>query len=391
MTRGLKRLKGAYICYVTVFFFSYFAMSAFSSVLSVYLTGIGRSASEMSLIVSASGLFSFLTVPVTGYLCDRTGRPKRISGILLLLLAGCALIFGGCRRVWALFVLNGLIMSFTNSVMPVSERLAGACRFRYGTLRVWGTFGYAAGAQAAGLLIGNLPGMALFAVVAVAALLAALGYWGVEDPLPEKPPEEDQTESRARLSSLITQPQFLLYLLVAFLFSGASGVNMNFAPLLLRELGISTGAVGTVLFFSTLVEIPLVVFSNRFMDRFSGKTLLLAAFGIGLVQYVCYAFAPAAGAVIAAMVLLKAISSTLFMMLILKIVRNLIDPRLTTTGISVVNTVNSLGTIVMQNLSGPIADARGIRTVYLVLCVLLLLAAVLTLFLKVGNREKVFG
>lgn len=392
MSGWARRVKGRYGMYVLMFFAMYFALGAFTSVLSVYLTGTGKSAAQMSLIVSSGGLFSLAIVPVAGYLCDRLGKPRLISCIGMGLMGLTALLFAFTRQVWALFILNGLTLSLFNAVNPVSERLAGSSKYRYGILRVWGTLGYAAGAQAAGLLVEHLPGWVLFAAVAGAGFLSVLGFAGVDDPLPAKEvAENDKPDEKVRLSSLLTMPRFLLFLVIMFLFSGCSGVNMNYAPLLLDKLGVATGTVGTVLSLSTLVEIPLILFSNRFMDRFSGKTLLLATAGITLVQYLCYAFAPGPELVIAAMVLLKAIASTMFMMIILKIVGNLVDPRLVITGMSVVNTVNNLGSIVLQNVGGPLADARGVQAVYLLLAGIVALGAVLTLFLKVENRQKVFG
>ena len=51
-----RHYKGSYFCYILTFFFYFMAMALFSSVLSVYLTDIGKSAAEMSFIISASGL-----------------------------------------------------------------------------------------------------------------------------------------------------------------------------------------------------------------------------------------------------------------------------------------------------------------------------------------------
>ncbi len=392
MERLAHRFRGSYVSYIMIYFFSYFAMAAFSSVLSVYLTGVGKSDTEMSLIISSSGLFSFAMVPLVGYLCDRSGKPRLISGILLAGMGLMALVFSQCRQVWALFLLNGLIMSFLNSTMPVSERLASACRYRYGVLRVWGTFGYAAGAQAAGLAIQNAPPAALFSMVLVSALLAAAGFSGAEDPLLSKDAEEKaETEGRAKLSSFLTNSQFLLYLVISFLCAGCSGVNMTYAPMLLSEMGVPTGAVGTVLFFSTLVEIPVIVFSNKFMDRFSGKALLLLTFGIFILQYLFYGLAAQAWVVVAAMILLKAIASTLMMMIVLKIVRNLVNPKLTTTGLSIVNSINNLGTIILQNLGGIMADHTSISALYLAMAGAAALGLLLSLFLKVGNSETVFS
>lgn len=386
------RFKGSYLSYVLIYFFSYFAMASFVSVLSVYLTNIGKSGGEMSFIVSASGIFSFAMLPFTGYLCDRTGKSRFISGALLVAMGAMALIFSQCRQVWALFLLEGLLMACLNSAMPISERLAAATKFRYGVLRVWGTIGYAAGAQAAGLAIQHFPPIVLFALVFLSTVIAAIGFAGAEDPiLPAAPEQEREEKRRPPLSSFLKNPQFLLFLLIAFLFYASSGVNFNYAAYLLDTLGVPTGAVGTVLAVGTLVELPIILFSNKFMDRFSGKTLLLLACGMNVVQFLCYGLTRDPLTVVAVMILLKALAATLFMMLILKIVRNLVAPELTTTGISVVNSVTSLGTIIMQNVGGSILDSSNIHVLYLVLAGLTAAAMVLTLFLRVENREKVFG
>lgn len=387
-----RRYRGSYLSYLMIYFFSYFAMAAFSSVLSVYLTGEGKSATEMSFIVSAAGLFSFAMVPAVGYLCDRLGRPRQISAVLLAGMGILAVVFSFCRQVWALFLLNGLIMSFLNSIMPVSEQLASASKFRYGVLRVWGTLGYAAGAQAAGLAFQSFPPIVLFSLVFVSCLLASAGFLGAEDsPLPEAPSEDGESPEKAKLSSFLGNRYFLLYLVISFLCAGCSGANMTYAPMLLNEMGLPTGIVGTVLFFSTLVEIPIILFSNKFMDRFSGKSLLVLTFVIFIVQYLFYGLSGSVWVVVAAMVLLKAIASTLMMMIVLKMVRNIVSPGLTTTGLSVVNSINSLGTIAIQNLGGVVTDYAGLHVLYLGMAGMACLGLLLTLFLKVGNREKVFA
>lgn len=374
-----------------VFFFYYFCIAVFSSVLSVYLTDIGKSASEMSFIISSSGLFSFAVVPVAGYAVDRTGKPKLISAVLLLAAGALGLVFAVCRQVWALFLLNGLIMSLINSASPVCERMAGSCRFRYGSLRVWGTLGYAVGAQAAGLVLDLGAPLLIFVLLAVSVLLTVLGFWGtgkMDSPAREESPEEGE---KPKLSSLLRSPQFLLFLVIALLFQGCSGVNMTYVPVLLTTLGIPAGAVGTALFFSTLVEIPIILFSNKFMDRFSGKTLLLLSFGVIIAQFLLYGLSRSAWVTVAVMVLLKAVASTMFVMITLKVVRNVIGPQFTTTGLAVVNSANNLGIIVFQNLGGMVADRTDVFTVYLCMAALTGVGMVLTLFLKVRNDEKVFS
>ncbi len=383
------RCRGSYFSYVLVFFFYYFAMSVFSSVLSVYLTGIGKSASEMSFIVSSSGLFSFAVVPAAGYLSDRTGKPKLISCVLLLAAGGLGLIFAAGRSVWVLFLLNGFIMSFVNSVMPVCERMAAASRYRYGSLRVWGTLGYAAAAQCAGAALDLVSPSCLLVMLLIYVLLAVLGFLGT-DPIGEEPARETE-ESAPRLASLLKNSQYLLFLVVALLFSGCSGVNMTYAPILLTSLGVPAGAVGTVLLFSTLTEIPIILFSNKFMDRFSSKSLLLVDFGVIITQFLFYGFCRSAIPVVTAMILLKAIASTLFVMITLKVVRSLVDSRFTTTGLSVVNSVSNLGIIALQNGGGLLVDRTNVHVLYFLMAALTALGMALTLFLRADQGKKVFG
>ena len=88
-----RRYQGSYLSYVLAFFGYYFAMAVFTSVLSVYLTGLGKSASEMSFIVSASGIFSFFAVPLAGSLNDHTARPKLLSCGMLLGAGALGLVF----------------------------------------------------------------------------------------------------------------------------------------------------------------------------------------------------------------------------------------------------------------------------------------------------------
>ena len=385
----MKRYKNSYLSYVFLYIGYYLAFSLYSSVLAVYLTGIGKSDQEMSLILSAAGIFSFVVAPVTGYLNDRAGNPKLVTAVMLIAIGGLGLVFGACRGLGPLFILNGIVMSFVNSITPVCERIAGDCKYRYGVLRVWGTLGYAAGAQGAGLAIELLPGYALFVLVAAACGLCLLGLAGVE--MRPAQPGGQASGEKPQLSSLLESPQFFLFLAAAFLFSGCSGVNINYSPVLLGSLGIPTGAVGTVLFFSTLVEIPLILFSHKFMDRLSGKTLTAACFVLAIGQYLVYGLSRSPWTVVAIMVMIKAIASTLYMMLCLKMVRCLVPAGLTTTGLSVVAAVNNLAGIVMQNLGGWVTSASSIQTMYLCMAGLCGAGLVLTAFLKVRNDEKVFA
>ena len=392
----VRRFKGSYFSYVLVFFFFFFCMASFSSVLSVYLSGIGISYSNVGRIVSASGFFAMIMIPTTGYLSDRTRKPRLIGGIMLVCVGIFAMLFSQSRTVALLFLLNGLTMSFISAVQPLLERLSGASKYRYGILRVWGTIGYAVGAQAAGVMIEKFPPVTLFIAVLAGALLCALGFAGAEDPIMDKKKtaEEDaakvKPEEKPKLSSFLKNPNYLLFLVITVLFWGSSGVNMTYVPILLKDLGIETSLIGTIIFLSTLVEIPLILFSNKFMDRFNGKTLVYVACGLTLFEFLVYGLVSVSWVVVAVVILLKAIATTTYVMIVLKIVSNLVAPEVRTTGLSLVNTSNSIGGIIMQNLGGMMVESLGLSKFYLILAGMITLAIILASFLKVKNDLKVF-
>lgn len=386
----LKKYRNSYLSYVLLYAGFFLAFAAYSAVLSVYLTGIGKSDREMSLILSASGVFSFVLGPALGYINDRAKNGKLAAGALLTFAAAMLLVFGAVDGLWVMFILNGLIMSALNSISSVCERLAGESRFRYGVLRVWGTFGYAAGVQVAGLAIELLPGYAMFLIAAAACGLCMLGLLGVEL-RPAGAPGQGEAGEKPRLLDLLHNGQFFLFLVTAFIFYGCYGVNMNYSPVLLGSLGIPAGTVGTVLSVSTVVEIPLFLLSHKFMDRFSGKTLMGVCFLLAIGQYLVYGLSGSALAVVAVVVMLKAVTSTLYMMLSLKMVRCLVPGGLTTTGLAVVGAVNSLAGIVMQNLCGWMAGAWGIEAMYLFMAAFCAGGMGLAMLLRTKNTEKVFG
>lgn len=386
-----QKYKGSYASYIITFFFFYFCMAIFSSILSVYLTKIGKSAQEMSFIISSSSLFSVFMAPLVGWLSDRTQRPKLISAIFILIGGVCGLAFAATTSVWLLFLLNGLVMSSINSVQPVTERMASASLFRYGSIRVWGTIGFATASQTAGFVLEKLDSVWMFILLFLSSLITLIGLVGTPGFVEREQEKPEKTEKTKRSFAFLKNPNYLLFLLCMFLCYGASGANMTYSPVLLSQAGVSDSLLGTVLFFSTLVEIPLIFFSHKFMDRYSGKNLFILCFCLFILQFTLYGFLREAFALMTVVILIKAIASTLLMMLILKIVRNIVDTAVTSTAMSVVSSGNALASILFLNIGGAVIDAIGLHTFYLILAGVCIVGLFLCLFLKVDNSKTVFG
>lgn len=393
-----RRIQLGYAGYVISYFFFYFCMAVFNSIIAIYLGGLQKSSTEISFIVSSANLFSFILVPITGYIHDRFHNTKVLS-ITLILLAGLfGMLFSLSRNVLALFFLNGMVMACINCVYPITERIAASSQYRYGAIRVWGSLGYAAGAQAAGLAMEYISSSSIFIFLLVSSILTAFGLSTIDysQARPEKPPAtsvlpEAGKKEKPPLRRMLCSKNFILYLLIVFLFFGASTLNMTYLPVLLNSHGIPASAVGTILFFSTVIEIPILLFSHIYMDRFPLKHLLWACCGISILQYTCYGLSSSRILIVLIAVSLKAVATTLFAMINLKAARCIIDKQYTTTALSFVNSSSSLGAILLQNAGGLIIDRIGLAPMYLILASLVLLAACLAIFLTFRSTESVFS
>ena len=99
----------------------------------------------------------------------------------------------------------------------------------------------------------------IFVSVSFSAVLAIVGFLCTDD-ISFTDTEAAQAAAGKQFSFLCA-PMYILFVIIGFVFSGCSNLNMTYSPILLQELGMPTGAVGTVLFFSTIVELPVILFS----------------------------------------------------------------------------------------------------------------------------------
>lgn len=340
MEKSKRTFRGSYPAYALTYFFFYWSLGVFTSVLSMYLTGIGKSKAEMSFIMSASSLFGVVLIPIVGYINDKLRKPRLICTVMMACVAVFGILFALVRETMLLFLLNGCIMGFISSLSPVSERMATSTKYRYGTIRIWGTFGYAAAVQVACAMMEFTSPQLIFVSVSVSAVLAIVGFLGTDD--------ISFTDTEAAKAAAGKQFSFLC------------------APM-------------------------YILFSYKFMDRFSGRTLMLLAFAIMVAQFLLYATAPNAFVAVVTMLVLRAIGSTLFGMILLKIVRGVVQVRSVSTALGVISATDAMSAILMQNLGGILVENTSIRILYFAMAGLMMLGMILTLFLRVQNTEKVFS
>ncbi len=394
--KGKFRYRGSYFSYAITYFMYYFAMGTMVNMMSIYLTsGLGKSDQEMTFITSAASLFGIIANPVIGYLNDRFRKPRAMASSLLFIAAAAALLFSVSKNTFVLYILNGAISGLIGAVSPIGERVASSGKYRYGQIRIWGTIGFAAAPPIAGAIFDFAESYWVFIMVAVVLVIAAVSYLlltGIRFySTDEAEAEQNSGENKVNRLAFLKNPMFILFICIGMLYSGSAGLNNAYSPILLQNLGLSTSLVGTVISISVMVELPIVLFSNVYMDRFSCKSLAALSVGLMLLQFVFYSFCKNLVVVLVALILLKAVCGTLFMMVQLKLIRGVVGDDSVSTAQGSMNASTSLATIAIQNAGGWLAGTYGIQMLYIGLSVMAAVALVLCLFLKVDNTKKFFS
>lgn len=373
-----------YLSYSMIYFFYFFSMASFGSMLSVYLSGGGRSSAEISLIVSASGIFSMIVGPLLGILYDRTGCRKKLSLILLVLSALSGVLFAFTQNTILLFLLNGLSASLLGSISPVCEQIASDSPYRYGILRLWGAIGYAAGTQASGLVLEHADPVFLFIMFAVSALLtgAAFHLAGVKDIA-----STAAKNAKSDIKGMLSLP-LILFAVFSFFFSGVTSTGGTYVPILLQELLGSSSLAGTILFAGTLMEIPIIFLSNRFMDKLTCRQLLLINSMLLIMQGMVYSFSGSTLVTCLILILTKSVTTMLAIMVTLKVVMTLTGGKYATAALSIIATIKSIGGVVLTNAAGQLIDTFGIRAMFTVMLLISVSLFVLCLFVRIPENDK---
>ncbi len=397
MERLLAKYTNSYASYVILFFFYDLAFAFFSALISVYLIGKGYSASQVSLLISVAALANMITQPVIGSLTDKYGmRPVNmvmfaatcISAALFVVAPNFLVIVGA-------YAAMNLLM---NGVNPTVERMATSSPYSYGSIRVWGSIGFAVGTQLTGIIYDAIAPVAPYVGVIIAMLIAILGFWGTNPRLAEteaaniEASESDEVEP-VSTKTLLSNKKFLYYLVLQILFSAVTGAAYSFCPAFLTSKGLEASTASTILAVATLLEIPLLLFSSKFMDKIANKTLLMGIFVLVVIEMVVYGLNLPLPLVIVATFLGRHPPAIINIMTNMKVVNTIVDARQQIAGLALVKTCQSFGTIISNNIGGRIADAAGYPAMFLFLLAMIAVGLAGVVFFQVpsGNDKKLFS
>lgn len=383
----LRHYHDSYISYFLMYFFFFFSLAFFSGFISVYLMDQGYSASQVSFVVSCSYILSVIGQPFIGQLNDQY-ESRYVNSILLLIAGTLGVIFIFLKNIYLIALTYSMVLAITNGTNPIIERMAIVSRFKYGSIRVWATIGYAVATIIAGLIYKNIGPYSLYVFFAIGELLCVIGILGTHSILPPV----EKTKEKISMTSVFKIKYIPFYLIIVCLFYGITNVHHLYLPAMLKQSGLPINNVSNVIFFSTLSEVPVILLSRFYMNRFTNKQLLMSVFILLFAQFFTFSFVSSLIIQIIIVFLTKTVATMAFVMINLRIISTIVDHARQNTALSLVSACKSFSSILFQMLAGYLIDFTGYHMFYFVLFVCSVIGMILVFFFKVPTNKdlKVF-
>lgn len=384
----LVRYKNSYLCYFLMYNFYYLSWAIFSALISIYLLDKGFKASEVSLVVSTSFLTSMIFQPVIGMFSDRYDV-KKVNFVLFTLAGIGGLAFMFASSLITITIGYSFVLTLINGTNPVMEKIASSSPYQYGKIRIWGTIGYATGSWLAGMIYQLISPSAIFICFIITMILCIIGLLGTQTPSELGQNNEEKTKT----STLFHNYKYLYYLIIAAIFQGITNMANTYIPAMFQNDGLKVSLVSTILSFAVLCEAPLVLFSHKFMDKLTNKRLLIIAYSMITIQFLCYALNVWLPLKVIITLITKHPSGMLFIMINLKIVSTLVPKEHQITALAFVQTLRNLSSIIFQNIAGQILDISSYQILFALSLIVIVVSFVLVILFKVpsGKDQKLFN
>jgi PPP family 3-phenylpropionic acid transporter len=289
---------------VRIFFFLWFAGGSFlQPYIPIFYRDQGLSGFQIGLLSSIGFAVGILSAPQWGRWNDRLSAPQRLLQIAVLFNVVTILILSKQTAFLPLIVIVALNSLFASGQEPVAASLAmRATRGTgsgFGSVRVWGSFGWALLVLVAGWWIQRTTiqtAFTGFTVLMLAALLVLFLYHpgalaqspvrSQEQPVPAPPrgpvvpepialPTVPPGRPDSQGASGRYRPILALFLAVMMSWIAVAGIR-QFETLYFKQLGAGEGLIGLSAMLSAIVELPSMVWADWLTRRFGARRVLIA-------------------------------------------------------------------------------------------------------------------
>ena len=288
----------------------FFAAGAFMSYWPVWLRDRGISDTEIGTLFMSRQIVTVIATLSVGWVAHRLGGPRGVIvalGIASIAAMGAFQVSHSFLAIFVVTMLWGFLwsppMPLYDGVLVTETKKHG---LDYARVRMWSSVAFIFGTFLAGIAVDRYgPPWVLYVGLGSIVLLAPFALL-----LPPAAPRAAAAHGHApfRVSELLRQPPFLLFLLACGLCQASHSVLYSFGTLTWRGAGIDDVTISALWAESVAIEIVLMLFGGWLLKRLGVCGLIALGLGAGMVRWTAMAFTTE----LWALVLLQALHSCTF-------------------------------------------------------------------------------
>ena len=338
--------------------------------INLFYVSVGLKGAQIGTIGSISSIVGLIVSPIIVNEIKKRPQARGILQASLMLAAAFYFLLGQQTTFLAIMVIVFFQSLAGAGIMPASDAMAvhvsqeaGA---GYGSVRAWASVGWILVVPVSGWLIERFGFEAGFVGVSLMWLTAASLTLLIQPRYFVSPILAGQPRSNLRMAfQYITQDRTLLGYAIAVVFMGFlnNGV-LQFENVFLAELGASKQLISIAGILSAIVEIPFMVYADRYVRRAGPHKVMLFAIGMLFFQRAAVLMFPS----IATIMIVRFIGGISFSFMTIGsvfLISSRTQPSETGTVLAIYTvTLAGLVSMLAAPVSGAIFDVIGARWLY---------------------------
>lgn len=256
------------------------ALAAFTG---LFMDRRGLNASQIGLVIAMGSVVSLLSAPTIVRIFSESEKPLRVLQLCILAVIASTLAFSFQSTFLGIMIFHCLRTMFNSNFYTTADMISlkaiAGSDVGYGSIRVWGSIGWAPVVLMTGYLI-ELTDVRITAYLC--AGFALISIFVLERFRFEGGFTRDKTVTtrRSYLSGVkeLINDKVVLILIMVIVVSGIGNAGvLNFEILFFDRLGASDTLIGILGMVSAVVEIPFMIAADRLIRRYGAIRVLLAS------------------------------------------------------------------------------------------------------------------
>lgn len=328
------------------------------SFLPLLLQQKGLSGTQIGLVLAIGPLASIISQPVWGYMSDKYQTVKKILIICLIGLLIASSIFLHMNQLYLLLIFGAVFYFFAAPIGALgdslSQRRADELSISFGTIRMWGSIGFASSSLVVGEILSSVgveymywPYLAL----GLAALLVCLKLTDVK--------VEGSKIQLKDVKRLVKNHPFIIFLFLVMFITITHRANDSFVGIYISQLGGTERLIGISWFVGVASEALVFAFAGYWFKKYHPLIFIIGAGFLYSIRW--FLFAAIENPIyIVALQFLHGLTFGVFYLTAFQYVTRLIPKVLQSTGHLVFVTVFfGISGIIGSLIGGELIDSMG--------------------------------